>query len=85
MIDIQQFREQGYVCDSLENYSDLINFNDYGVLIHESELENIDIILKNISNEKILSLQKNGKEIYEEYFTYDGCFNKIINKMINKI
>jgi hypothetical protein len=66
-------------------FNDSIDFNDYGVLIHESEIENIDIILKNISNEKILSLQKNGKEIYEEYFTYNGCFNKIINKMINKI
>jgi len=62
-------------------FNDLIDFNEYGVLIHENEIEDIDIILKNISNEKILSLQKNGKEIYEEYFTYDGCFNKIINKI----
>lgn len=29
MIDIQTFREQGYLYDSLENYTDLINFDDF--------------------------------------------------------
>jgi Rps23 Pro-64 3,4-dihydroxylase Tpa1-like proline 4-hydroxylase len=41
MIDIQQFREQGYVCDSLENYSDLINFNDFVDL--KSKIDNKNI------------------------------------------
>ncbi len=28
MIEIQKFREQGYIYDSMENYSDLISFDD---------------------------------------------------------
>jgi len=29
MIDVKQFREQGYIYDSLENYSELIDINDF--------------------------------------------------------
>ena len=29
MIDVKQFREQGYLYESIENYSDLINIEDY--------------------------------------------------------
>ena len=29
MIEVKQFREQGYIYDSLENYSELIDFDAY--------------------------------------------------------
>lgn len=29
MIDVKQFREQGYIYDSLENYKELINFSEF--------------------------------------------------------
>lgn len=29
MIDVKQFREQGYIYESIENYSELINFEEY--------------------------------------------------------
>jgi Rps23 Pro-64 3,4-dihydroxylase Tpa1-like proline 4-hydroxylase len=41
MIDIQQFREQGYISDSLENYSNLINFNDFVDLKSKIDSKNI--------------------------------------------
>jgi hypothetical protein len=63
-------------------FKDEIDFSEYGVLIHESELNNLDTILKSISHEKIEYLRKNGKKIYEEYYTYDGCYNNIIKKII---
>ena len=29
MIDVKEFREQGYLYDSLENYKELINFDEF--------------------------------------------------------
>jgi hypothetical protein len=62
-------------------FNDLINFEDYGVLIHESDLHNLDKILKSYNNEDLERMREKGKIVYEDYFTYDGCFNKIIDKI----
>ena len=62
-------------------FKDEIDFLEYGILIHESELNNIDNILKSISEEKINVLRENGKKIYEKYYTYDSCYNRIIEKL----
>ena len=40
MIDVKQFREQGYIYESIENYSDLINFQDYKLV--KSKIDSID-------------------------------------------
>lgn len=64
-------------------FNDLINFNDYGVFIHSKDIDNIDIILKNISQEEINKKINLGKHIYNEYYSYHGCANKII-KIINE-
>lgn len=64
-------------------FNDLINFNDYGVFIDSKDIDNIDIILKNISQEEINKKINLGKYIYNEYYTYAGCSNKIINRINN--
>jgi hypothetical protein len=64
-------------------FNDMINFNDYGVLIDSKDIEKIDEILKNISEEKIYKKLNFGKQIYNEYYSFEGCANKIINKLNN--
>ncbi len=63
-------------------FNDLIDFKEYGVLIHESEINNINEILKSFTSVEIEKLQKRGAEVYNEYFTYDSCYKQII-KLLN--
>jgi hypothetical protein len=62
-------------------FKDEINFEDYGVLVHESQLGNLDNILKSYSQIKINEMLDKGAEIYREYFSYEGCYDKIIKKI----
>jgi len=41
MVDIQKFKKEGYLYDSIENYSDIINLDDYKKL--KSEIDEKDI------------------------------------------
>jgi hypothetical protein len=61
----------------------MINFNDYGVIINEKDIDDIDDILKSISKEEIDKKTNIGKEIYKEYYSYNGCAHKIL-KIINE-
>ena len=64
-------------------FNDIINFNDYGVLIDSKDIEKIDEILKNISEEEIYKKLNLGKQIYNDYYSFEGCSSKIINKLNN--
>ena len=59
-------------------FNNIINFNDYGVLIHVKDIDHIDNILKSIPKEEIEKKINIGKNIYNEYYTYTGCADKII-------
>jgi hypothetical protein len=66
-------------------FNDMIDFNDYGVFINSKDIDYIDDILKCISKEEIHKKINIGRSIYNEYYTYTGCANKIKNKCnINK-
>lgn len=68
-----------YIYDSpCRPFASFINMEDYCVMIHESDLDNIDQILKSKSVDEIDRLKKNGKKIYKEYYTYEGCAKNII-------
>jgi glycosyltransferase involved in cell wall biosynthesis len=62
-------------------FSDILNFEDYGVLIHESEIDNLEEKLKSYSIDDINRLLNNGKKVYEEYYSYESCYNQIIKKL----
>lgn len=64
-------------------FNTIIDFNDYGVIINEKDIDNIDNILKSISKQEIDNKINIGKYIYKEYYSYNGCAHKII-KLINK-
>lgn len=68
-----------YIYDEpLIPFIDKFNFEDIGILIHESQLGEIDNILKGKSIEEIEKYTSKGVEIYNEFFTYKGCYEKII-------
>jgi hypothetical protein len=56
----------------------MISFDEYGILIHESQISNIDTILKNTSVEDIERLRLNGQGAYRDFYSYPGCFLKIL-------
>lgn len=55
-----------------------LNFEDYGVLIHENNVFRIDEILKALTPEEIYKKQQKGHEIYQKYYTYASNKNLII-------
>jgi len=57
------------------------NFNDIGILIHESDIPNILKIIKGKTKEDIKRYLKNGESVYEEYFSFRGCAQTIINRL----
>lgn len=58
-----------------------IDFEKFGLLIHISQVDNVAEILESIEPEKIIELQDNLQEVYEKYYTYQGCFNEIIKAL----
>ena len=62
-------------------FNDMIDFNDYGVIINEKDIDNIDNILKSISKQEIDNKINIGKEVYKQYYSYNGCAEKILIKL----
>jgi len=59
------------------------NFSDIGILIHEEDISNIDNILSSKTKYNIDKYVENGRNIYREYFSYEGCYKTIINILNN--
>lgn len=64
-------------------FYDEIDFSKYGVLIHESELNNIDNILKSYSPDQINNLREYGNYVYKNYYAYESCYYKVLD-ILNK-
>lgn len=62
-------------------FKDKFDFNEIGILISEEEIPNILTILKSKTKEDIAKYISNGEKIYKEYFTFEGCAHKIIDKI----
>jgi hypothetical protein len=67
-----------YISDEFINCFDA-NFEDYGIIIEEKDSNKIEEILKSYTDLQIIDKQLKIKEIYNEYYTYEGAFNKIKN------
>lgn len=55
-----------------------LDFNDFGVVVKNEDAANVHKILSEISTEDINKKRINGKQVYEDCYTYEGCFNEII-------
>lgn len=58
-----------------------IDFNEYGVLIHNDEINNLDRILKGFTQSQIESKREAGRYYYEKLFTFEGCKNLILENL----
>ena len=71
-----------YVYDeALVPFSDMHKFEDYGVLVHESDISRIDDILSSIDYSRYMDMVDAGKKAYTQLYSYDGCFNSVIRKL----
>lgn len=64
-------------------FKDEINWDDFSVSIHYSQLQNLDSILSKISNDRIKLMQSNAIKAYNEHFSLEMFSKKIIQKCQN--
>lgn len=57
------------------------DFNEYGVLVHSSEIERLDDILKGFTQAEIQAKQEAGKRIYNELYTFEGARKWILENI----
>lgn len=57
------------------------DFNEYGVLVHESEIDRLDDILKGFTQAQVQSKQEAGRRIYNELYTFEGAKKWILNNI----
>lgn len=58
-----------------------VDFNTYGVLVHSSEINELDAILANVSEDQIRSKQEAGREIYKRIYSFEGCRQLILDNL----
>lgn len=58
-----------------------IDFEDFGVLIKSEDAGIVHEILSAIEPEEVIQKQDRLIEIYQRYYTYEGCFNQIIKSL----
>lgn len=63
-------------------WMDEIDWNSFCVPVNEDEIEDIDDILKSISDEKYNKMLESGQRIYQEYFTLESVFRNIVKRII---
>lgn len=68
-----------YIYDNpLVPFNTEFDFNEIGIQIHINEISKLDEILSSKTQEDIQRYVERGRDIYQKYFDYDGCFNSII-------
>lgn len=82
------------ICESLQHGSipvyiydknwapwfDEFDFNDIGILCHVDDIVNLPNLLRQKTDD-IKNYTNRGESIYKEYFEYEGCAKKIIQKV----
>jgi len=64
-------------------FCDKINWNEFCVKIHESEIPSLKEKLQSYSEKEIMDMLKKGKEVYKQYFTMEGMSTQILEKLSN--
>ena len=63
-------------------FEDKVDFEEYGVLCHVDELpllyDKLVDMAKDVNN--IRNLIRRGSEVYKSYYSFNGCYNKILSK-----
>lgn len=61
-----------------------LDFHKFGVVLNSRHIKHLEEKLASISTLDIIEKQKEGKRVYQEYFTYEGCLKNIINILENE-
>ena len=66
-----------YVTDKVYTpFTDILDWNDFAVIIEEKDISNIHEILLSYDEDRIVMMQKNLKEVWNKYFSIDAvCHN----------
>lgn len=59
-------------------FKDKVNFSDYGVLCHVEEIDDLLKKLKGYDNDTINKMLSKGREVYQEYYSFEGCAKNIM-------
>jgi hypothetical protein len=62
-------------------FEDEIDWNEFSVLVQSTELDNIDKILSSYSEDRIEQMRNNLTKYWEENFTMESVFEKIIKRI----
>ena len=62
-------------------FKDDINWDDFSVSIHHSNLNSLDSILSSISEDKIEQMSKNAIKAYDDFFSLEALSKKLIEKI----
>ena len=62
-------------------FPDGFDFEDIGILIHEDQIEDTYEIITSKGASDIHSYMKRGREVYKEFFDYEGCFKQILDRV----
>ena len=55
-----------------------LNWNEFCVVIHESEIPDLHDILQSIPEEKRIAMAEKGKQVWKDHFTLESCCNTIL-------
>lgn len=64
-------------------FKDVIDYNKFSIVIHISEINNLENILLNINEEKYNEMLKNYEE-YKHFFELEGMTNQILREIDSK-
>ncbi len=62
-------------------FKDDVNWDEFAVSIHTSQINSIDSILSNISSDKIKQMSGNSIKVYNDKFSLESMSKQIINKL----
>lgn len=62
-------------------FKDSVNWDEFSVAIHVSQIEKIDTILSSISNDRVKQMSLCCVEYYKDIFSLESMSKKIINKI----
>jgi len=70
--------------DDWRPFKDVLNWDDFSVSIHISQLQNLDKILSSIDDKNIKQKQEKLIYYYDNYFSLEGLSKQILNKIDEK-
>lgn len=65
-------------------FEDKIDWASFSVLISENDIDNIDLYLRSFTEDDIQQMRQKGKEIWENYFTFEKAFEEIKETIENE-